>query len=208
MKKYLKLIPLLIAIVVVCLIAIKCTNENVKNDEVVTKKETVVIEETKAETKTESKVETEETESEEVDNIVEDENICDTYTPESTYHNDDNDVYEEPEIEEDYTQNDSNTSGYNLGTFKLTAYCNCYQCCGQWAGGATASGTMPTANNTIAVDTSVIPFGTKVVINGTTYTAEDTGSAIKGNKIDIYFDSHQEALNFGVQYADVYQLGY
>lgn len=92
----------------------------------------------------------------------------------------------------------------SLGEFRLTAYCNCSKCCGQWAGSPTASGVMPRANHTIAVDTSVIPFGTKVVINGNTYVAEDTGSAIKGNRIDIFFDSHSSALNFGVQYAEVF----
>lgn len=92
----------------------------------------------------------------------------------------------------------------NLGNFKLTAYCNCSKCCGVWAGGATASGAMPVAGCTIAVDTSVIPMGSSVVINGHTYVAQDTGEAIVGNRIDIYFDTHQEAWNFGVQYADVY----
>lgn len=91
----------------------------------------------------------------------------------------------------------------NIGKFKLTAYCSCKICCGKWSGGNTASGTKPTANRTIAVDTSVIPFGTKVIIDGRTYIAEDTGSAIKGNKIDIYFDNHEEALKFGVKYIDV-----
>lgn len=92
----------------------------------------------------------------------------------------------------------------SLGVFKLTAYCPCEICCGKWAGGNTASGTKPTANKMIAVDTNVIPFGTKVVINGSTYIAEDTGSAINGNKIDIYMESHKAALNFGVQYAEVF----
>lgn len=92
----------------------------------------------------------------------------------------------------------------NLGEFRLTAYCNCKKCCGKWAGGATASGTMPSANRTIAVDTDIIAFGTKVIINGNTYIAEDTGSAIYGNRIDIYFDTHKEAVNFGVQYAEVF----
>ena len=99
---------------------------------------------------------------------------------------------------------DSGTNGLvSLGQFKLTAYCNCSKCCGKWAGSPTASGVMPRANHTIAVDTSVIPFGTEVIINGNTYVAEDTGSAIRGNKIDIYMSSHEEALNFGVQYAEV-----
>lgn len=95
----------------------------------------------------------------------------------------------------------------NLGEFKLTAYCPCSICCGKWSGSPTASGVMPIANYTIAVDTNVIPFGTEVIINNKRYKAEDTGSAIKGKRIDIYFEDHQEALEFGVQYADVFQLG-
>ena len=89
-----------------------------------------------------------------------------------------------------------------LGEFRLTAYCACHKCCGKDPGdfgyGVTASGAVVEAGRTIAVDSSVIPLGSEIVI------AEDTGSAIKGNRIDIYFDTHQEALNFGVQYADVY----
>ena len=64
--------------------------------------------------------------------------------------------------------------------------------------------TKATANRTIAVDKTIIPYGTIVIINGNEYVAEDTGSAVKGNIIDIFFDDHEEALNFGVQYADVY----
>lgn len=105
-------------------------------------------------------------------------------------------IKEEPIVEEPQL--------VNLGQFKLTAYCACSKCCGKWSGGNTASGTKPTANRTIAVDTSVIPFGTEVIINGVTYIAEDTGSAINGNKIDIYMESHQAALQFGVQYAEVF----
>lgn len=99
-------------------------------------------------------------------------------------------------------QSSSNNS-VRSGKFKITAYCACSTCCGKWAGGNTASGTKPTAGRTIAVDTSVIPFGTKVVIDGHTYVAEDTGGAIKGNRIDIFFDSHQKALEWGVRYKDV-----
>ena len=94
----------------------------------------------------------------------------------------------------------------SLGEFKLTAYCSCSECCGIWSGSPTASGEMPMVNHTIAVDTSVIPFGTKVMINGNIYIAEDTGSAIIGNRIDIYMSSHNEALNFGVQYAEVFKI--
>jgi 3D (Asp-Asp-Asp) domain-containing protein len=73
-----------------------------------------------------------------------------------------------------------------------------------WSGGATASGVMPKSSRTIAVDTDIIPFGTEVYINGNLYIAEDTGSAIVGNRIDIYMDNHSIAQEFGVQYAEVF----
>lgn len=82
-------------------------------------------------------------------------------------------------------------------TVVATAYCPCSKCCGEYANGITASGAIARANHTIAVDRNVIPLGTKVLYNGNIYVAEDTGGAVKGNRIDIYFDSHNEALRFG-----------
>lgn len=92
----------------------------------------------------------------------------------------------------------------DMGEFKITAYCTCAKCCGK-SDGITASGTKATAGRTVAVDPTVIPYGTKIIINGHTYVAEDTGGAINGNRIDICVGSHEEALNFGVQYANVYK---
>jgi 3D (Asp-Asp-Asp) domain-containing protein len=89
-------------------------------------------------------------------------------------------------------------------TVVATAYCSCKVCCGIYADNRpngvvyTASGAVAKANHTIAVDTSVIPFGTRVRFpNGNIFVAEDTGGAIKGNRIDIYFDNHSDALNWG-----------
>lgn len=90
----------------------------------------------------------------------------------------------------------------SLGTYQLTAYCPCEKCCGK-SDGITASGVKATAGRTVAVDSS-IPFGAKLIINGHEYVAEDCGGGIKGKRIDIYFDSHQEALNFGVKKAEVF----
>jgi len=88
--------------------------------------------------------------------------------------------------------------------FEATAYCACSKCCGKWADGITASGTKATAKRTIAVDSNLIPLGSKVEIEGLgTYIAEDTGSAIKGKIIDIYFDTHEEALKFGRQKVNI-----
>lgn len=118
---------------------------------------------------------------------------------------------EDAGISEDTSENagssdvssDSSNSGQGtyLGNFTLTAYCNCAQCCGT-AGNATASGAMPTSGHTVAM--AGVPFGTQLLINGTVYTVEDLGTPY--GHVDIYFDSHAEALSFGLQYADVYQL--
>ena len=89
---------------------------------------------------------------------------------------------------------------------QLTAYGPCELCCGQWAGGNTASGTVPTAGRTVGVDPEVIPLGTTVYIDGQAYRAEDTG-AFTGNIIDIYMDSHEEALRFGRREATVTWAG-
>ena len=95
--------------------------------------------------------------------------------------------------------------GKSLGKYVITAYCTCRICCGVYSGGnRTASGTVPTSNRTIAVDTSVIPFGTKVVINGQVYVAEDRGGAIKGKRIDMFFYTHKEALKWGRRTMEVY----
>lgn len=97
------------------------------------------------------------------------------------------------------------THGKSLGKFVITAYCTCRVCCGVYSGGnRTASGTVPTSNRTIAVDTNVIPFRTKVVINGQVYVAEDRGGAIKGKRIDMFFMTHKEALRWGKRTMEVY----
>lgn len=100
-------------------------------------------------------------------------------------------------------------SKQRTATFKTTGYCHCSKCCGQWSpevtgrAASTASGTTPTAGRTVAVDPDVIPLGSTVIIDGVSYIAEDTGSAVDGNVIDIYFNSHSEACNWGVRYKEV-----
>ena len=85
---------------------------------------------------------------------------------------------------------------------ELTAYCPCAKCCGEWAGGNTASGTVPTEGRTVGVDPAVIPLGATVYIDGHAYKAEDTG-AFEGNIIDIFMESHEDALRFGRREATV-----
>lgn len=86
--------------------------------------------------------------------------------------------------------------------FKITAYCPCKECSGGY-GNHTATGTIARANYTIAVDPSVIKYGTKIKIDGITYTAEDCGGGVKGKHIDIYFNNHKEVERYGVKYKKV-----
>lgn len=84
-------------------------------------------------------------------------------------------------------------------TSTVTAYCPCEKCCGAYANGYTATGAKATQGVTIAADPDVLPMGTEIELDGHTYTVQDTGGAITGNRLDLYFDSHEDALRWGVQ---------
>lgn len=74
-------------------------------------------------------------------------------------------------------------------------------------GNATKSGVMPTVGATIAVDPTVIPLGTEVYVEGYGFaTAEDTGGVILGNKIDLFMDTEEECIQWGVQTVKMYVL--
>ena len=92
------------------------------------------------------------------------------------------------------TTSSTNTTDYIA--FTATGYCPCSKCCGK-TNGITAMGTKATQGKTVAMS-SKYAFGTKIEIKGMgTYTVEDRGGAIQGNKIDIYFNTHSQALSFG-----------
>lgn len=126
-------------------------------------------------------------------------------------------VYLEKASEEDAEEKDPEKVYTYLGNYKITAYCACEICCGEWANNRpvdsngcpvvyTASGERAVSGMTVAVDPEVIPYGTTILIAGKEYTAQDCGGAIKGKRIDVYFDSHMEAQDYGVQTHDVYAL--
>lgn len=95
--------------------------------------------------------------------------------------------------------------GEYMGDYVISAYFNCSICCGQWAGGPTSSGTMPVAGITVASNT--IPEGSYIMFNNHVYHVEDTGNpSVLGSRIDLYMDSHEEALNWGLQTFPVYAV--
>lgn len=90
-----------------------------------------------------------------------------------------------------------------VGVFNTSAYCACRRCCGK-TDGITASGAKVQEGLTIAADLSVFPFGTVLYLDNIGYrTVQDTGN-FKGNKLDLYFSSHSEALIFGRQNIKVW----
>ena len=88
--------------------------------------------------------------------------------------------------------------------YAVTAYCSCEKCCGEWADGITYSGDFAHEGITIAADLNKLPLGTKVWIEGLgERVVQDKGGAIKGNRIDVFFYNHYDALKFGKQELEV-----
>lgn len=96
----------------------------------------------------------------------------------------------------------------SLGIFTVTHYCreNYPHICNDGDSTKTATGTTPTPGRTIAADPNVLPYGTKVLINGHEYIVEDCGGAIRQNRIDILVDTHAEALQLGIIEAEVFEV--
>ncbi len=83
--------------------------------------------------------------------------------------------------------------------WRVTAYCPCKLCCGVHSDGITASGAK--AEGKLIAAPRSIPFGTWIDIKGYGYAEVlDRGGAIKGRRLDVFFPTHQEALNWGVKH--------
>lgn len=80
-----------------------------------------------------------------------------------------------------------------------TAYCGSQK---------TATGTWAKVRHTIAVDPKVIPYGSKIYIPELNFVgvAEDCGSAIKQNKVDIFMGSYREAMNWGIRNITIFVI--
>lgn len=104
----------------------------------------------------------------------------------------------------DNTANAAANAGLvSLGVFKTTGYCPCYQCSEGW-GRHTCTGAIARSNHTVAVDPRIIPYGSRLMINGTIYTAEDRGGGVRGNHIDIFYDTHSQTRQHGSRQAEVF----
>ena len=90
---------------------------------------------------------------------------------------------------------------------RVTAYCPCPKCCGEYSDGVTACGHEICPGDTFVAADGRYSFGTEMLIPGYSNSQPvqvlDRGGAIKGNRLDVFFATHQEALEWGVRYLDV-----
>ena len=108
--------------------------------------------------------------------------------------------YSEPEATETVSEDTGDGWEYYCNA-RITHYDSCEACCGIWAYGPTAWGTMPEAGRTVATGED-IPFGTEIMIDGQVYVVEDRG--VPSGCVDIYVDTHDEALAKGMYYTEAY----
>jgi len=88
----------------------------------------------------------------------------------------------------------------DYGTMRLSAYCPCEECSEGYGRKTATPGKYARSNHTIAVDPDVIPLGSKVKIGKKIYVAEDVGALIFGDRIDVFFDTHEEVEEFEIKY--------
>jgi len=96
---------------------------------------------------------------------------------------------------------------WRIVRMRVTGYCPCSKCCGKFADGITACGHKIRPGDTFVAADKRYSFGTTMVIegynDGQAVKVLDRGGAIRGNKLDAFFQTHQQALEWGVRYIDV-----
>lgn len=93
----------------------------------------------------------------------------------------------------------------SMGNFTLTYYCSCEECSGHW-GTQTATGNHCEQGRTVAVDPDVIAYGTRILIDDNVYVAEDCGSLVKGDHIDIYVEDHELVEKLGKKVKKIWLI--
>jgi 3D (Asp-Asp-Asp) domain-containing protein len=104
--------------------------------------------------------------------------------------------------------NDAETvTEYETVQMRVTAYCPCSKCCGEYSDGQTANGHKIRPGDTFVAADGRFAFGTRMLVPGYGSSQPvkvlDRGGAIRGNRLDVFFHTHQDALNWGVQHLQV-----
>jgi len=105
------------------------------------------------------------------------------------------------------TSNSGGHDQWQTVQMRVTAYCPCPKCCGSYSDGVTACGHKISQGDRFVAADKMYPFGTEIIVpgykSGKAVKVLDRGGVIRGNRLDVFFDSHQEALKWGVRYLDV-----
>ena len=120
----------------------------------------------------------------------------------------------ESNAETESNAEESNTERYielpgewEIIEMRVTAYCPCPSCCGEYSDGITANGYVIQPGDTFVAADRRYSFDTEMLIPGYSNSKPvkvlDRGGAIKGNRLDVFFATHEEALQWGVQYLEV-----
>ncbi len=90
---------------------------------------------------------------------------------------------------------------------RVTAYCPCRRCCGRYSDGKTASGHKIKRGDTFVAADKRYSFGTEMIVpgynNSKPVKVPDRGRAIRGNRLDVFFDSHRKARKWDIKYLSV-----
>jgi 3D (Asp-Asp-Asp) domain-containing protein len=102
---------------------------------------------------------------------------------------------------------DNVTSRWKIVRMRVTAYCTCPKCCGKFSDGLTANMHKIHRGDTFVAADKRIPFGTEMIIPGYNedrlVEVKDRGRLIRGNRLDVFFNSHKTAKKWGAKYLDV-----
>ena len=100
-----------------------------------------------------------------------------------------------------------NKDSWHIVRMRVTGYCTCRKCCGKFSDGKTASNHRVRRGDVFVAADKHYRFGTEMIVPGYNHTKSvqvlDRGRVIKGNRLDLYFDSHSQAKKWGVKYLDV-----
>lgn len=95
---------------------------------------------------------------------------------------------------------------------EIRAYCPCEECCGEYADGITASGYVIEPGACFVAADKRFPFNTFFIVpsynNDEPVPVLDRGGLVTGNRLDIFFHTHEEALKWGVKWLEVKVLSF
>ena len=116
-------------------------------------------------------------------------------------------IFDENKADNNSEPKSESSEKWRIVRMRVTGYCPCSKCCGKYADGITACGYKIRPGDTFVAADKRYSFGTEVIIegynDGEPIKVLDRGGAIRGNKLDAFFHTHEEALEWGVKYIDV-----